>query len=192
MIQVTQEGTDIFSLQLFSPSFLREMARRLSNYQRWDAAGVYYDTPQARAIPGFRVARERRLNAFPFMARAYKSLLASVIKPTVRLCWLRPTDDLTTEAKIVRYDPGGHFDVHFDANTIKPRRLLSLVCYLNADFTGGQTRFLRQNVTISPSPGKAILFPSSVTHPHQALPVLEGRKFVLTAWLCQRPVRNSK
>ena len=190
MVEVTQEGADIFSFKLFSADFCREVVARLAHSPHWADAGVYYHSPRTRAVPKFRAAKECRLWDFPFLARAYKKFLPSIVYPAVLLAWRRPTDDLSTESIVVRYDPGGHFDLHYDANAFRPLRLLSLICYFNADFAGGTTRFPRQNVEISPLAGRAVLFPSGITHPHQAMPVKKGRKYVLTSWLCQRRVRG--
>jgi prolyl 4-hydroxylase len=64
-----------------------------------------------------------------------------------------------------------------------PTRDVSIVGYLNEDFTGGETFFDRQNIKIKPQKGSAIVFPSYYTHPHQSLPVDTGQKYAFTTWL---------
>lgn len=64
-----------------------------------------------------------------------------------------------------------------------PTRDISIVGYLNQDFSGGETFFDRQDVKVIPQTGSVLVFPSSFTHPHQALPVQWGVKYAFTTWL---------
>jgi prolyl 4-hydroxylase len=60
---------------------------------------------------------------------------------------------------------------------------VSVVGYLNEDFTGGETFFDRQDVKVKPQQGSAIVFSSDYTHSHQSLPVITGQKYAFTSWL---------
>ena len=85
------------------------------------------------------------------------------------------------EVQLVRYHPGGRYVDHRDGPTPGPiQRALSLVCYLNDDFTGGQTTFSELGVSVAPQTGLAIVFPPHLLH--RAEPVASGRKYVVTAW----------
>jgi prolyl 4-hydroxylase len=94
---------------------------------------------------------------------------------------------------ILRYTPGQAYKRHVDnlllASRMQelqqgvPTRDISIVGYLNEDFEGGETFFDRQNIKVKPQQGSAIVFPAYYTHPHQALPVTRGRKYVFTSWL---------
>jgi predicted 2-oxoglutarate/Fe(II)-dependent dioxygenase YbiX len=94
---------------------------------------------------------------------------------------------------ILRYLPGQNYKRHVDnlllasraqelANDI-PTRDVSIVGYLNDDFEGGETLFDRQNIKVKPQAGSVLVFPAYYTHPHQALPVIRGRKYAFTSWL---------
>lgn len=94
---------------------------------------------------------------------------------------------------ILRYQPGQYYKRHID-NLLLPLRLeevaqgvptrdVSIVGYLNNNFEGGETFFDRQNIKIKPQPGSVVVFPSYYTHPHQALPVIQGQKYSFTTWL---------
>ncbi len=86
------------------------------------------------------------------------------------------------EIQIVRYHPGGRYIEHRDSPELGATpRALSLVCYLNDDFTGGETVFIAPNITIPIETGTVVAF--SPTLLHQAQPVLTGTKYVITAWL---------
>ncbi len=94
---------------------------------------------------------------------------------------------------ILRYQPGQFYQRHVDNVLLHSRRAevaqgiptrdLGIVGYLNADFTGGETYFDRQQVTVTPQPGAVVVFPAYYTHPHQSLPVQSGVKYALTTWL---------
>jgi len=94
---------------------------------------------------------------------------------------------------ILRYLPGQSYKRHVDNLLLAsrfmeleqgiPTRDVSIVGYLNDDFEGGETLFDRQNVKVKPKSGSAVVFPAYYTHPHQALPVTRGRKYVFTTWL---------
>ncbi|BAC08306.1 prolyl hydroxylase family protein [Thermosynechococcus vestitus] len=64
-----------------------------------------------------------------------------------------------------------------------PTRDVSLVGYLNEDFQGGETYFDRQGVKITPRTGDIVVFPAYYTHPHAALPVVQGTKYAFATWL---------
>lgn len=94
---------------------------------------------------------------------------------------------------ILRYQPGQFYKRHIDNLLLSsrfeevargvPTRDISIVGYLNEDFTGGETFFDRQALKIKPQQGNAIAFPAYYTHPHQSLPVTAGQKYAFTTWL---------
>jgi prolyl 4-hydroxylase len=85
------------------------------------------------------------------------------------------------EVQLVRYQPGGHYLDHRDTPAIGATpRALSLVWYLNDGFTGGETRFVSPDITVSPVSGVAIAFSPVVMH--RAEPVTAGTKYAVVAW----------
>lgn len=94
---------------------------------------------------------------------------------------------------ILRYRQGQSYRRHVDnlllgsrleeAERGVPTRDVSVVGYLNDDFEGGETYFDRQDLTVRPLQGAALVFPSFFTFPHQALPVKRGQKYAFTTWL---------
>jgi predicted 2-oxoglutarate/Fe(II)-dependent dioxygenase YbiX len=88
---------------------------------------------------------------------------------------------MLSEVQIVRYRPGGKFADHRDspAKGASPR-VLSLVCYLNDDFSGGATVFPELAATVQPASGMAIAFAPELLH--RAEPVCLGMKYAITAW----------
>ena len=86
---------------------------------------------------------------------------------------------------INRYEMGAEYVGHDDkggGNT----RLLSVVIYLNAVEGGGETRFPIWDLTISPDPGKMLIFPSSYPYAHSAEPPTSGSKYSMVTWFHAR------
>lgn len=82
--------------------------------------------------------------------------------------------------RIYRYDPGHHFGLHHDqsyTDAAGHRSLLTLLVYLNDDFTGGDTTFPEQREIIRPRTGAALLFQHMLLHAGER--VLSGHKYVL-------------
>nr|WP_238393416.1 2OG-Fe(II) oxygenase [Myxacorys almedinensis] len=94
---------------------------------------------------------------------------------------------------ILRYLPGQQYKRHVDNILLSsrfqeleqgiPTRDISVVGYLNDDCEGGETLFDRQAIKVKPHRGSAIVFPAYYTHPHQSLPVRQGKKYAWTTWL---------
>jgi len=111
-------------------------------------------------------------------ARVYRERLARVTDDLAQR--LAPGSKLV-EVQLVRYQPGGRYVEHRDGPTPGAvQRTLSLVCYLNEGFEGGATTFTELDVSVKPAAGLLIAFPPELMH--RADPVLDGRKYVITAW----------
>ncbi len=82
--------------------------------------------------------------------------------------------------RLYRYAPGERHGAHWDtvvelADGV--RSMLTLVFYLNDDFTGGETLFPELDRCITPRRGRALLFQHRVLH--EASMVAAGEKLVL-------------
>jgi len=93
----------------------------------------------------------------------------------------RPLVGANPRLRIYRYRPGQRHGTHWDTEveldngTVLSR--LTLVLYLNGDFTGGQTRFPELDAGVSAQPGRALLFQHRLLH--EACSVERGTKYVL-------------
>lgn len=91
--------------------------------------------------------------------------------------------------RVYRYEPGQHFGLHQDQSYFGPhgeKSLLTLMVYLNDDFTGGETEFPEQQRTIAPTTGTALLFQHMLLH--AGTRVTSGSKFVLRSDVLYTPV----
>ena len=92
------------------------------------------------------------------------------------------------ELRVKRYNAGTgeRFDEHVDVASLDgAKRYLAFICYLNDDFTGGETTF--GDKTITPSKGKVVVFPPTWQYPHAGLPVDTGTKYIMSTYLNYLP-----
>lgn len=85
---------------------------------------------------------------------------------------------LNEELKIYRYEKGQRFKIHTDIpykRNEKERSFLTVMVYLNEEFTGGQTWFM--DGTVTPKTGSALVFTQSVMH--SGGEVKEGVKYAI-------------
>jgi Rps23 Pro-64 3,4-dihydroxylase Tpa1-like proline 4-hydroxylase len=85
--------------------------------------------------------------------------------------------------QILKYEGNNYYKEHVDGGfNLEVKRSVSFIFYLNDNFKGGETYFPRQDVTISPSIGDVLVFPSGYTHPHEAKQITEGTKYSAVIW----------
>ena len=88
------------------------------------------------------------------------------------------------------YPVGGHYIEHNDSENfedgrwkrISPRDI-SILYYLNDDYTGGELEFTQLGLTIKPKRGMMIAFPSYHEFAHKVHPVKYGFRYTLVSWL---------
>jgi 2-oxoglutarate-Fe(II)-dependent oxygenase superfamily protein len=87
--------------------------------------------------------------------------------------------------RLKRYMPGGadHFPPHVDVMTAaESRRFLTAILYLN-DPGGGETTFPGLDLTVTPAPGRMLVFPPLWLFPHAGLPPRDRPKYILHRYL---------
>ena len=128
-----------------------------------------------------------------------------VEKLSHKVAELTQTDlSMQEELQVVKYTQGGFFNPHFDAcngdkefckrmdDGVGPRYITVLI-YLNDDFTGGETVFPSINKSVKPQKGKAVIFYNTHKNTGEILkksfhggnPVLSGNK-----WICNKWIKN--
>jgi len=97
--------------------------------------------------------------------------------------------------QILRYRPGQEFKPHRDCTADRAnQRVLTMLVYLNEDYTGGETLFLKTGQTVRGNTGDGLLFrnasPDGTPDPdslHAGLPVASGEKLLASRWIRQKP-----
>jgi Rps23 Pro-64 3,4-dihydroxylase Tpa1-like proline 4-hydroxylase len=82
---------------------------------------------------------------------------------------------------VVKYTKGQFFAEHTDSTEEYPRRV-SVLFYLNDDYSGGTITFTKLNKSIKPDKGSVIIFPSNDKFCHSADPVEDGTKYVVVGF----------
>jgi len=92
---------------------------------------------------------------------------------------------------LLRYKVGGKYTAHADSEILDKEvgrfykaqdRDVSMLLYLNDDYTGGELSFTRLNYTYHPTAGDMVMFPSGTLFKHCAHTVETGRKYALVSW----------
>ena len=184
MPNIIQEAQGVFSLPLFASDVCQSFLPELREAKSWSDATVgKVEDQTVRSIveQSFRRASVIFLQDLPRLDSEFDRAIEQKVKPTLLKVWNLSLNE-HRGAQVVRYTPGGHYRPHADAALDMADRYVTVLCYLNDDFEGGQTTFTYlNNLSIQPASGKAIIFPS--TYVHQAEPVISGEKFVIVTWL---------
>lgn len=97
--------------------------------------------------------------------------------------------------QILHYGPGGHYIPHVDAETLYKDddgielwektldRDLSVVYFLNHDFSGGELFFPSLDLVIEPEAGTLVCFPSDHNYIHGVRPVTSGHRYTVVTWM---------
>jgi len=86
--------------------------------------------------------------------------------------------------RVLRYGKGAEYRAHQDHGP-NNERVLSLVCFLNDNYSGGELSFPHFDVEIKPTAGSCVLFPSNFPYIHIAHPAgVEDNtvKYSLVTW----------
>ena len=125
-----------------------------------------------------------------------------------RIAQLTETDVRCQEPlQVTHYNPSEYYVAHRDAIGSRGAevgaagdRYCTVIVYLNADFTGGHTRFNSIDTSVVPERGKALVFynltddgkkPNPLSL-HGAEPVLTGEKWLVNQWIRQQPLTHDK
>ncbi len=88
---------------------------------------------------------------------------------------------------MLRYQGGQEYKAHYDGNT-GTGRSVSVICYLNDDYEGGEVEFVNFGLKVKPKKGMLLIFPSNYAYTHIAHPVTSGTKYALVTWIHDRLV----
>ena len=167
-------GPRIYALRVFTPAEAAVVVSQAVLSPKWFPAVINADLEIDREIRNAEILFEE----VHTQSKTYRDRLEEITRPLAD----QLSPDLTLqEVQLVRYAPGGKYVDHRDGPTPgAPRRVLSIVCYLNDRFAGGETTFGELGVSVSPLTGTVIVFPPEYLH--RAEPVQSGKKYVITAW----------
>jgi len=93
--------------------------------------------------------------------------------------------------QVLRYVPGQEYRPHFDwLNQAPNQRIWTALIYLNDDYEGGATAFVRTGLEVRGRTGDVLLFSNAQKDghgdplaEHAGLPVTAGVKYLATRWI---------
>ena len=154
-----------------------ECARMIERIEALGPAAAPVTTPRGPVMRPDVRNNDRVMFDDPELARELFARVEGAIAP--RLCGMRAVG-ANERLRCYRYAPGQRFALHFDGAFIRndrERSLLSLIVYLNEDFTGGATTFHDWDVHVAPRAGAALIFQHRLAH--EGCEVIAGTKYVL-------------
>lgn len=165
----------MFVTRAFDAEGAAEIVTAAAGSSSWHDAGINANLEVDRAVRDAEILFEADDPAL--VGRCRDALFAA----TRGIASAQAARTVLAEIQIVRYHVGGRYVDHRDSPALGATpRALSLVCYLNDDFTGGATAFTEPDITISPLRGVAVAFSPALLH--CAEPVTAGTKYAITAW----------
>jgi predicted 2-oxoglutarate/Fe(II)-dependent dioxygenase YbiX len=184
MIHYREESQGVLSIRLYDLAECRAIVERTRDLTSWKAALVR----DARDATNYEVlhradvrsARTLHTAETDHVYREFEARMDATLKPLIKEHWKIELSG-HSGTHLLRYGTADHYVPHHDTGPGFEDRYFSVVCYLNDDFTGGQTSFPGLNFVATPEPGKAIVFPSDYLHCSE--PVISGEKFVLVSWI---------
>lgn len=184
MLPYREETPGLISVALYTAAECAAIIAQLKSLTDWMPALIRdardADNYEILTRPEVRSARTMVAAGSQDIYREFDVRMNATLKPLIKEHW---QIDLAQHSAthILRYEPGDHYVPHHDTGPGFEHRYLSIVCYLNDDFIGGQTVFPGLSYSVVPEAGKAIVFPSTYLHGSQ--PVTHGEKFVVVSWV---------
>ena len=119
-------------------------------------------------------------------AMLFNSLVAGLEALKKEVYYFSNADFGDAGYQIQRTNPGQFYRWHIDTDMyMRDRRVLSVLWYLNTleEGQGGRTRFLNQDLAITPEAGTLVFFPPYHTHTHQGEALKYGQKYIAITWM---------
>jgi hypothetical protein len=176
-----REAHGVYSLQLYDKAKCRSIVELALRVDKWNEAEVGGDN--VTSVDGtVRAARYVSRSRTAAIHDGFEHKVSRIVQPALRRVWGCDLPSIEG-TQLVRYDSGGHYVPHKDADEHEyASRYFTVLCYLNENFSGGKTSFPSLGYSATPVTGKALIFPSRFVH--CAEPVLSGQKLIFLTWLC--------
>ena len=166
-------GTDIYVVPFWTPEFCSTIIRAA------EAVGAFEHQPDD-PVPGHEVSLAV---ISPRLFEHVEHDIGTRIWPMLRTVWPYVDYHGLRDVFVIKYELGAQEELRMHHDVAQ----VSASVKLNDDYEGAVLDFPRQGVTNeSTTTGDAVVWPSLVTHPHQATRLRRGVKYGLTVW-CEVP-----
>lgn len=191
-VRDTYPGDILQVLGVFTPEECRELVALLAARDDWEQSSMAVGGGPTRTHVGSgRTSHSLKLHyGVSVQLGDWGTRIAqAALDLGAAYAWVNPhvTNARRSDGwEALRYEPDQRFGLHVDqilGHDAWAQRQLSVVVYLNDDFEGGETVFPRQQVSVSPMAGSAIVFPPTPQFPHVGEAPQGGVKYSVAGWL---------
>lgn len=155
----------------------REISQATTGYQDRQSTNLDHRVTNWITLPP-----EIRENTTQSITNLYNTNLINTYKKNIKF---------VEAPQFLHYNVGGKYDVHNDSEDYVDGKLtrvcdrdITILIYLNDNYTGGELEFPGWGVTFKPKAGTLIAFPSYVEFSHRVHPITDGERFTIVSWIC--------
>ncbi len=171
---VSEVGAELLLVPFWTPSFCAAVIRAA------EAVGGFQPDPDD-PVPGHEVSLA---TISPALFQAVQDDIGVRIWPQLEMAWPLIEYAGLRDAFVIRYRTGEQTSLRLHQDVAQ----VSATVRLNDGYRGASLSFPRQGFDNTTQPvGSLLAWPSLVTHPHEATPLVDGTKYALTIW-CDLPV----
>lgn len=185
-IQVFENTNDI---KLIS-SFIKYL-----NNQKFQTATIIQDenspsvvNTETRRVQALHIGKEQNNLSQTHWSNYWGSFFNFFLEEYEKKLNLKTSSTRITTIEALKYEEGGFYKPHTDYHLKFPRNI-SIIYFLNNDYEGGELHFYNPSnlnekfLSIKPSCGKLIMWPSNFLYPHAVSSVKKGTRYVLVSWI---------
>ncbi|MGA1050864.1 MAG: hypothetical protein ACO307_02025 [Ilumatobacteraceae bacterium] len=171
--EVERVADELHLLRFWTPSFCATVIRAA------EATGAFEPHPDD-PVPGFEVSLAV---ISPRLFEAVQVDIGTRVWPRLQEIWPLIEYRGLRDAFVIRYRAGEQESLRLHQDIAQ----ISATVRLNDGYRGADLHFPRQGYVADSMPvGSMLVWPSLVTHPHEATPLESGVKYGLTVW-CELP-----
>lgn len=174
----TEVAEQIYAFRLFTPEFCRLLIEEAEHCGQWRTEADVEANPYCDIEEYCEPDTTLHLDKMPGLEAVYQQIILQHLQPLMEQIWVTFKLQKISPPYLLKYSAELNeiraMALHHDLET------LTLVTYLNDEFTGGGTYFPRWKYhTGKPTPGSAILYPGGLSHEHEGLAITSGKRYLL-------------
>ena len=180
-LQVNEPCKWAFEFPFVNDLFCEQLLNEVNNINEWSPGGN-------KEIKDKRINNVENVPTVDIhmkqigFRKQWNSIIKAYIAPLVSHLFSPYKTNGLNIAFVVKYEMGNQEELnsHHDSSAY------SINITLNnpeKDFTGGGTRFVKQNTAVQGKKGWAIIHPGRLTHYHEGLPITSGKRFIFVSFV---------
>jgi len=171
----------VFEFPFVNELFCDELLNETNNINNWSPGGnVVTKDSRINSVENVPT-QDIHMNQIGFR-KQWESIVKTYIAPLVSKLYSPFKTNGLNIAFVVKYEMGNqeYLNPHHDSSAYSINITLNTP---EKDFTGGGTRFIKQNVSVQGKKGYCTLHPGKLTHYHEGLPITSGKRFIFVSFV---------